>query len=483
MIQGRVSKGKADPDGKADVVFLSSSDDEEANGDLSLAIVERAMRREAKRKRAEDAVSGAAVVNVSSSSSDEVELDTCEMPADPGGDPQDGERSNKRKKLKKRKKKKKQQRVPENEIVAFFQPEKGAAGAEEEPSGTAESPITEVKELSDNVVLRKLLRGPRYFDPGESNWATCFNCGEGGHVAVNCTMEKRRKPCFVCGLFGHNAKQCMQGQDCFICKRRGHIAKDCPDKHKKISQDSRICLRCGDGGHDMASCINDYSPEDLKEIQCYICKKHGHLCCSDFTDSCPTEVSCYNCAQSGHTGSGCAKPRGETSNVASPTLCYKCGEEGHFARGCTKATKYDRLIGESSTPIWKSAKKNRDWSGFRSVSHDFGKRDKKKSLAYDERWNMSASKSRIKGGWIVDDSGDLPAKKFKSNGWVSPKSPIKRNHGKQYLGSGGNYSSSQSLKKHKAVLASSISKSPKSANKSGSSASRFSNSHIRFGQR
>jgi hypothetical protein len=40
--------------------------------------------------------------------------------------------------------------------------------------------------------------------------ATCFNCGEEGHVAANCQMEKRKKPCFVCGLFGHNAKQCTQ---------------------------------------------------------------------------------------------------------------------------------------------------------------------------------------------------------------------------------------------------------------------------------
>jgi hypothetical protein len=53
-------------------------------------------------------------------------------------------------------------------------------------------------------------RIPRYFDPGETILETCFNCGEEGHVAVNCPMEKRKKPCFVCGLFGHNAKQCTQ---------------------------------------------------------------------------------------------------------------------------------------------------------------------------------------------------------------------------------------------------------------------------------
>lgn len=53
-------------------------------------------------------------------------------------------------------------------------------------------------------------RGVRYFDPGGNNWETCFNCGEEGHIAANCTMEKRQKPCFYCGLFGHNSKQCLQ---------------------------------------------------------------------------------------------------------------------------------------------------------------------------------------------------------------------------------------------------------------------------------
>lgn len=38
----------------------------------------------------------------------------------------------------------------------------------------------------------------------------CYNCGEEGHAAVNCTAAKRRKPCFVCGSLEHNVKQCTK---------------------------------------------------------------------------------------------------------------------------------------------------------------------------------------------------------------------------------------------------------------------------------
>lgn len=58
-----------------------------------------------------------------------------------------------------------------------------------------------------------------------------------------------------------------QGQDCYICKKTGHRAKDCPDKYKSISATSKICLKCGDSGHDMFSCRSDYDLEDLKVVR------------------------------------------------------------------------------------------------------------------------------------------------------------------------------------------------------------------------
>lgn len=53
-------------------------------------------------------------------------------------------------------------------------------------------------------------RGPRYFDPPDSGWGACYNCGEEGHTTVNCTSGRRKKPCFVCGSLEHNAKQCTK---------------------------------------------------------------------------------------------------------------------------------------------------------------------------------------------------------------------------------------------------------------------------------
>lgn len=53
-------------------------------------------------------------------------------------------------------------------------------------------------------------RGPRYFDPPDSSWGTCFKCGEEGHSTANCTTVKRRKPCFVCGSLEHASRQCSK---------------------------------------------------------------------------------------------------------------------------------------------------------------------------------------------------------------------------------------------------------------------------------
>ncbi|MCI05746.1 zinc finger CCHC domain-containing protein 7-like, partial [Trifolium medium] len=122
-------------------------------------------------------------------------------------------------------------------------------------------------------------RGPRYFDPPDSSWGACYNCGEEGHAAVNCTAAKRKKPCYVCGGLGHAAKQCTKAQSCYICKKGDHRAKDCPEKH-----------------------MTPRASKSLTEIQCYVCKTFGHLCCVNTADVILGEISCYKCGQMGHTG-------------------------------------------------------------------------------------------------------------------------------------------------------------------------------------
>ncbi|XP_050242426.1 uncharacterized protein LOC126691375 isoform X11 [Quercus robur] len=210
---------------------------------------------------------------------------------------------------------------------------------EEKQSVTSEglesSLLLEKESVEKNykVLPRNLLWRARYFDPPY---------GEEFHTRGNCKGERQKRPCFICAGYGHSWKYCKQGQDCFVYKVRGPSAIDRPVRHQDPS--SNICLRCGGKGHNMFSCWSEYSPDDLKEIQCYVCKNFGHLCCVDFLDLSPRHVSCYSCGQTGHLGPGssikeCTKSSGENSGSKSLTLCYRCGEGGHIARKCMNHVK------------------------------------------------------------------------------------------------------------------------------------------------
>lgn len=446
---GRRQKPKAKIDHQEDeeganssrsVIYLSSSDDEEANEDLSLKIVEKAMKRASKTDHNDAVLAGrSAVIDLGSSPSEEAEVIT-----DRSGPTTDEDAEVKSKKKKSRKEKRANKNIENQEKTdeILMEEKKGESDKALEILKMVEpNPV----EGSDNIVLRKLLRGPRYFDPPDSGWGACYNCGEEGHNAVNCASVKRKKPCFVCGSLEHNAKQCMKGQDCFICKKGGHRAKDCPEKHRSGSQNSKICLKCGDSRHDMFSCRNDYSPEDLKEIQCYICKSFGHLCCVNYVDTGPIEPSCYKCGQLGHTGLACARLNAETADVQTPSSCYRCGEQGHFARECKSSTKASKRYSEVSTQSRRFLKEDKDKLGFKSAPKDLGMGRKRKKPWYEERGNITPRKPKQRGGWITEDPGDSPQRKAKVKSWRSPATPTNKNHKRPML-TAGHYTSSQSSK-------------------------------------
>ncbi|KAL2536008.1 zinc knuckle (CCHC-type) family protein [Forsythia ovata] len=395
---------------------VNTDDDAEANEDLSLKIVQRSMIRACNGDPQKDGVSEI-VTNL---------------------------KDEKKKKEKKKKRKSKETEAPAEDA------EDNAKDEEKIETDKAteiayKAVETNPVQKSDNAVLRKLLRGPRYFDPPDSSWETCYNCGEEGHTTFNCTSAKRKKPCFVCGSFDHNAKQCSKGQDCFICKQQGHRAKDCPEKSRVESWSSKMCLKCGESGHDMFSCRSNYSPGDLNEMQCYICQKFGHLCCVNYTDPTPREVSCYRCGLLGHTGLACTGSRGDTTVTGSANSCYRCGEAGHFARECTttltKAVKRNR---ELLTPKQKSSKKNRDHMEVKSAPRDLGKTYKRKTQY--EGGYTSASKAKHRGGWITDDPGDFRSNKSKENNWRSPATPSNK-RAKIFNSTGDSASSSRSSRK------------------------------------
>ncbi|KAL6209844.1 hypothetical protein ACLB2K_020783 [Fragaria x ananassa] len=412
------------------VVQISS--DDEANEDLSLKIVEKALLMRAAKLASENDSAASDLGGVTSSSSPQVaEVEITDLET--------------KKVVKKDRVRKSKKRKIEDPAVNL------AKEKVKVDEGGAVDETIELNnvQITDNIVLRKLLRGPRYFDPPDKSWGACFNCGEEGHAAVNCTVAKRKKPCFVCGSLEHNAKQCEKGHDCFICKKGGHHAKNCPEKYNVGSLTSKICLKCGDSGHEMYSCKNDYPSDDLKEIQCYVCKKFGHLCCVKCGDNSVKEVSCYRCGQLGHTGMACIDFRSRETTVSeTPRLCYKCGEGGHIARECRTSNnarkRYDEFS-NVSTPTLRPHKEKKDYMGFYSAPNDLNK-NKRKHTYYDDRGFATPQKAIHRGGWIVDDPDDFSPRKGK-NGWKSPATPSSRSHRIPSSTTGSHASSSRSSKK------------------------------------
>lgn len=94
-----------------------------------------------------------------------------------------------------------------------------------------------------------------------------------------------------------------------------------------------------------------------------------------------------------------------------------------------------------SSPPRTSDKDKRRFRGSKSAPHDFGKKPKR-DWAYEERWR-TPTKTKIKGGWIVDDPGDpgdLPRRRYGATKYASPRTTMKRVR-KNYLSGFSRHSS------------------------------------------
>ncbi|KAG7021663.1 Cold shock protein 1 [Cucurbita argyrosperma subsp. argyrosperma] len=484
-----------------------SSDDEEANEDLSLKIVEKALRlRSGKLVRFPDhnqvgnreqsgngGVDGVGVVEVSSSPLGDAETGarTSGTIVDVIAAASEARELGSKKSAKKRKRKVKKLETEEPHVVVT-EGEKIETIPSIDQVDSEEPKITEIEttplidqvdseepnitDTTNNNVFRKLLRGPRYFDPPDS-WGACYNCGEEGHNAVSCTSAKRKKPCFVCGSLEHNARSCLKAcsrlrgeasaavsaSSCYRCGEEGHFARECTSSAKggKKNREEASgaaspspCYRCGEEGHFARECTSS-AKVDKKAgpfvRECTISAKGGKKNREDASGA-ASPNPCYRCGEDGHFSRECpSSTKGSKRNIEvasgteSTNSCYRCGGEGHFARECTSSTKGGKRNRELSNHKSRSKTEETYHMGSKSAPHNLAKaHSKKKKINYDEKYTNLPRKSGQKGRWMMEDPG--PRNFFNgtsmNNNWNSPVTPSRWDHG-YYTEYSGHYASPQ----------------------------------------
>ncbi|KAK4844210.1 hypothetical protein QYF36_017725 [Acer negundo] len=152
----------------------------------------------------------------------------------------------------------------------------------------------------------------------------CYNCDGVGHVARECTSNRRTSSYNGGGGGGGG------GSGCYNCGDLEHFARDCPRQQGINSNGGGVgggnCFKCGGFGHRARECTNRASSggggRGFGGGGCYSCGKSGHLA-----------RDCTEGSGGGGSGAGLARFGG---GGAGGTTCFNCGKPGHFARECTK---------------------------------------------------------------------------------------------------------------------------------------------------
>ena len=118
----------------------------------------------------------------------------------------------------------------------------------------------------------------RYFTFNNNITYKCFNCGEVGHINVNCPYENIIY-CLKCNRKGHEEINCPYTK-CFKCNKFGHKNFQC---HNKINKEN-ICNRCLSVGHSINQCLKEpFYPYNEFYIDnnylCQFCGSNKHLVC------------------------------------------------------------------------------------------------------------------------------------------------------------------------------------------------------------
>lgn len=147
----------------------------------------------------------------------------------------------------------------------------------------------------------------RYWDRDIST--KCHQCGEVGHIAINCPNEERLRACNLCAQLGHDMWSCPMKCVCFNCGVPGHQSRDCP--HRRRLPNRVVCTVCFQNGHHRFDCRERPWNSPSKEALCMQCGQKGHTMCSEMRWFFGLRgVTCFNCGGN-HLGETCRRANAE----------------------------------------------------------------------------------------------------------------------------------------------------------------------------